>query len=364
MSKLFVTATGQNVGKTAFTVGLLSALRDELGDVGYMKPIGQRYVTRDGIRVDEDAALIMDIFDLSDDPSDISPIIVDRGFTREHLDLSRSDELALKVRRAFERIQECHDSVVLEGAGKSSVGECFGFSNMKVAEMVDAPVILLAEGGIGSTIDDCLLHALYLRQYGVNLLGVVINKVYKDKYDEIVDTTARGLEQRGLSVLGVIPYEPELSFPTLRMLSYEMDVERLTLKDQPEHDKNIGRMVVGTMKPHRTLGYMRRGELLITGGDREDTLIAVLCRSAMSLYEDSGFTVSGIVVTGGIRPHDSIIDVAEKLGILILMTEDDTYATLNKIRDLTVKLRPEDTKKLGRLIPLIKEHVDIERIMS
>ncbi len=364
MKNLFVTATERDVGKTAFTVGLLSLLREELGDVGYMKPIGQRYVVQDGMKVDEDVAVINSIFSYPDALEDMSPIVVDRDFTRKYLDLTGTDDLIERVMRGYHHISDRHGPVVMEGAGKCSVGECFGLSNMQAAKMTDSPVVLLAEGGIGSTVDACLLQMAYMKQYGVDVRGVIINKVYREKYDEIVEVTARGLERRGVPVLGVVPYEPVLSYPTLQIIMDELEVRRLTLKDQPDVDKNIGRIVVGAMKPHHALNYIRQGELLITGGDRGDILISVLCRSAMSLHDDTGFAVVGILVTGGMEPHQSILDVAERLGILVLATDQDTYNTVARIKGMRVKLRKGDDEKVEALVPLIREHIDLDRILG
>ncbi|MFO8059432.1 MAG: AAA family ATPase [Bacillota bacterium] len=364
MKDVFITATGQDVGKTAFTLGLISLLRENIGDVGYIKPIGQRYVVTDGAMVDEDVHLIDAVFDFGDDLKDMSPIIIERGFTRTHMDMHDSEELARQVIEAHGRIAANHPSVILEGAGSTSVGESFGLSNMRIAQMIGAPVIIVAEGGIGRTVDECMLHMAYLQRFDVRVLGVIINKVYREKMSEILDVTVPGLEQRGLPVLGVIPYEPLLLTPTLHLLMEELDVECLTMVDREVPDRNISRVVIGAMKPHHALDYIRRGELLITGGDREDILIAVLCRSAMSLHDRSRFAMSGIIVTGGIRPHESILRVAEKLGILILFTEADTYKIVTDIKGLTVKIRPEDREKLGSLLPLMRDNIDLDRIMN
>ena len=48
---LFVAATRQNEGKTTVSLGLLSAFHDICPPVGFMKPVGQRYVEVDDVRV-------------------------------------------------------------------------------------------------------------------------------------------------------------------------------------------------------------------------------------------------------------------------------------------------------------------------
>ena len=72
--KLFVAATRQNEGKTTISLGLLAALAELRPPVGFIKPVGQRYVEVDGVRVDEDVALMSAIFRLGDSLQDMSPV--------------------------------------------------------------------------------------------------------------------------------------------------------------------------------------------------------------------------------------------------------------------------------------------------
>ena len=56
--RIFVAATQQNDGKTTTALGLFSALRKRLGRIGFIKPVGQRFVEVDGHKIDEDTVLI------------------------------------------------------------------------------------------------------------------------------------------------------------------------------------------------------------------------------------------------------------------------------------------------------------------
>ena len=55
--KVFLAATGQNRGKTTTSLGLLAAIRDRGLRLGFVKPVGQRYLVVDGTRADEDAVI-------------------------------------------------------------------------------------------------------------------------------------------------------------------------------------------------------------------------------------------------------------------------------------------------------------------
>src|SRR4030095_129241 len=60
--RLFIAATQQNDGKTTMALGLFAALRKKLGRIGFIKPVGQRFIDVEGLRVDEDSVLIDQTF--------------------------------------------------------------------------------------------------------------------------------------------------------------------------------------------------------------------------------------------------------------------------------------------------------------
>ena len=50
-------------------------------------------------------------------------------------------------------------------------------SNAQVAKMLNAKVIIVASGGIGRPIDEISLNKALFEKVGVDILGVIINKV-------------------------------------------------------------------------------------------------------------------------------------------------------------------------------------------
>ena len=48
--KVFVAATMQDQGKTTVSLGLMAALNRLYPPVGFIKPVGQRYVTVEGVQ--------------------------------------------------------------------------------------------------------------------------------------------------------------------------------------------------------------------------------------------------------------------------------------------------------------------------
>ena len=69
MNKYVITSMHASAGKTSLIIGLAKALG---GNVGYIKPFGERLIYHKKRLWDYDAALIANIFQMDDDPEEMS----------------------------------------------------------------------------------------------------------------------------------------------------------------------------------------------------------------------------------------------------------------------------------------------------
>ena len=100
--RVFIAATRQNDGKTTTSLGLLAALQDHYGRVGYIKPVGQRFVEVAEHKIDEDTVLMDSVYQLNCPLVDMSPIAVEPDFTRKYLANANYDALVRKIEKAFD----------------------------------------------------------------------------------------------------------------------------------------------------------------------------------------------------------------------------------------------------------------------
>ena len=80
MESIYVVATGQHVGKTTMSLGLVSLLEAQGYTVRFFKPVGQQYVMHEGHKIDKDALLLQAAFGVEGALTDMSPILAPRGF--------------------------------------------------------------------------------------------------------------------------------------------------------------------------------------------------------------------------------------------------------------------------------------------
>src|SRR6476620_2765275 len=100
--RVFIAATRQNDGKTTTSLGLLAAIQNVYPRIGYIKPVGQRFVEVAEHKIDEDTVLMDSVYKLDCPLVDMSPIAVEPDFTRKYLENANYDALVKKIQKAFD----------------------------------------------------------------------------------------------------------------------------------------------------------------------------------------------------------------------------------------------------------------------
>jgi BioD-like phosphotransacetylase family protein len=217
---------------------------------------------------------------------------------------------------------------------------------------------MIAEGGIGRPIDEIALNQSLFKSEGVELAGVILNKVLPEKLEEIKSYVGRDLGYRGIPLLGVIPLQERLQGPTMRHIVDEIGAKLLCGEEYLENA--IYHIIIGAMNPQNALKYFKEGTLLITPGDREDLILAAM--SSHLMIRNEATYISGILLTGGIQPHETIVDMTKRSGIPVLIVDEDSYTAASKVHDLVAKVRPYEKKKIMLMKQLIREHVAVDAI--
>src|SRR6201996_5486143 len=191
--RVFIAATRQNDGKTTTSLGLIAALQKYFPRVGYIKPVGQRFVEVEEQKIDEDTVLMDAVYQMDCPLVDMSPIAVEPDFTRKYLQAANNEALVKKIQKAFDRVSWEKNFVLCEGSGHAGVGSVFDLSNARVAKILGAKVIIVSQGGIGKPIDEVSLNQALFEKEGVEIIGAIVNKVLDSKVDFITEFARRGL---------------------------------------------------------------------------------------------------------------------------------------------------------------------------
>ncbi len=356
--RVFIAATRQNDGKTTVALGLIGALQEHFPRIGYIKPVGQRFVEIEEQKIDEDTVLMDAVFRMNCPLVDMSPIAVEPDFTRKYLQASNNEVLVKRIHKAFDRVAWEKDFVLCEGSGHAGVGSVFDLSNAQVAKTLGCKVIIVSQGGIGKPIDEVALNQALFEKEGVEIIGVMLNKVLPDKVDYVTDFARRGLKRKGLELLGVLPFEPILGSPSMDLIREELHAE--LLNTPVTLNTMVDDVIIGAMGAHNAMQFFKRGVLLITPGDREDILLAAGA-ATMPQSEDK---MAGIVLTGGLRPNEAILKALQTLPIPVLLAKADSYQVASRVHNLTVKTRPNDAEKISLIRNLVAANVNVKKIIN
>ena len=354
--RIFIAATRMNDGKTTSSLGLYSALNDSQKKIGYIKPVGQRFIDINGEKIDEDCYLLNEIFDVATPMEAMSPIVVHKDFTKNFLEDSEIiyPKIVNRLCRAFDRAAYEKDYIIIEGTGHAGVGSVFNLSNAQVAKMLNAKVIIVASGGIGRPIDEISLNKALFEKAGVDILGVIINKVDPNKMDFIEHYTGKALKAMGLNLLGCIPTHPLLSEPSLSQITAEINAESLNSSSNTQTNK-ISKVIIGAKTALATIDDISDRTLIITPGDREDIIQACVKSKKASL-------LSGVLLTNAIRPTDPVLEKIQASPVPFFLSEDNSYTLISRMNKMNIKTQPKDQDKISIIKDIIQANIDLKEI--
>lgn len=351
---IFIAATGQNVGKTTLCLGILANLRKRYGRVGFIKPIGQQHVKIDDtINVDKDVLLFKKHFKLNSDWTDMSPVIIPSGFTREFLDEKISvDSLQQKIIHSFNKIYAENAFTIVEGTGHVGVGSIVNMNNAKVASDLGLDVVIIASGGLGSAHDELAMNITMCHHYHLKVQGVILNRVLDDKRDMIMDYIPKSLRKWNIPLIGCVPYNSFLNTPAIKDFESLFETSLLSgEKYRYRHFQNT-RLVAGSLDAYRQ--EMQPNELVITPASRGDIIHALLER-----HKESDFQC-GMILTSVHPPRSEILDEIKKADIPVLYVPLCSYDAMKMITGFIAKIRTEDVLKVEKAIKLVEEHVNFD----
>lgn len=366
MKNLFIAATEQHIGKTTSTLGILSYLKNCGYQIGYCKPVGQQFVSVDGLIADKDAVLFSKVIGFDINPDLHSPVILGKGATSAYLENPSDYQYEDRILEASKKLQASCDIVVYEGTGHPGVGSVVELSNADVAKLLNAGVVMIVEGGVGNTIDRLNLGLALFREKSVPILGVIVNKVIPEKKDKIAYLLKKKLDQMGIPLLGLLPYDQTLSFPI--MASIRRAVKGKVILNENKMANPVVDYIAGSLVDMEEFSSFEN-VLLVVSDNRLNEAIDKIVQISQSMNLEKS-PLSGVIVTGDGR-HDTTYtpsDLAKPYfvenQIPVVTTSLDTYGSVVKISRMEVKINARTPWKINRAVNLIKKHVNFDLLLN
>jgi phosphate acetyltransferase len=362
---LYLAPTGQGVGLTSVSLGLVRAF-DRLGlRVGFCKPISQ---SAEGL--ERSTLFVRRTSDL--EPPE--PIPFRRA---ESLEASgRRGHLLEEALERFESIQGV-EVVVVEGLVASSEEPWVGPLNAELARSLNAEVILISAAPRGDVQAFNERLELEARRYGgasdPKVLGVVVNKLNAPKVitgavrtswvepelDERLSAERLVREcpifnHEHFRLLGAIPWQPQLMQVRTRDVAEHLGAK---IVHAGEIDR---RRVLDVSLCARTVANithrLRPEALLIAPSDRDDVILAV------SMAALNGVPLAGFILTSEMEPNGAIMKLCARAfdtGLPVLRVTTDSYVTAARASTVDLEVPSDDLERIERVMESVAGHLDV-----
>jgi len=345
MKTIVVGSTHKSAGKTSLIVGLAKVAA---GSCGYMKPLGDRLLYRKKRLWDYDAALIANVFQLEGNPEEMT-----LGFEHAKLKYMYDAEgMKDKLSEMATCAGEGKDLLWVEAGESLAYGASVNLDAVSLAAFLNARLVLVAAGSESTIADDLAFVKRHVDVSGIDFAGVIVNKVRN--IEDYKSTHLDDITSLGIKVLGVVPYDAELTKISVGHLA-----ERLLAKvvaGEGGLSGKVSSIMVGAMSTNTALQnplFKKEHKLVITGGDRSDLILAAIESST-----------SGIILTNNVLPSSNIISKASERNIPLLLVPFDTYQTASQIESIDPLLVKDDSRKMEVLAQLVKEHITTSAIVG
>lgn len=340
--RVFIAATDQHSGKTTTSLLLMFLAAKRFKRVGFMKPVGQEYRQIKDIKVDKDAKLIAEVFGLQEHLPYMSPIVAHRTFTRDYLDgRMKPEDLIHHIRTCLEKLEKEFDFLVIEGTGHSGVGSVFGLSNAKVACLVDAPVVIVAGGGIGRVVDSVSLNLALYRQEGARVGAIWSNKLLPEKRDTALHYLSKAFEKDNLPVIGGLEYTPVLANAPLHAIA-RLFKAGLSGNEEAK-DRLVGEVQIGAASSQRVVDLLVDDTLLVIASTRDELMVTLSSLYHLPRYHKK---IAGMVIAGVVEVSPITQQILESSGIPYIRTQHNSSHVFTKLMDFIAKIDEGDRQKI------------------
>jgi phosphate acetyltransferase len=356
MNKAIYIATGEpESGKSLITLGLLRIILGRTKRVGYFRPIIENLVKG---QKDNHIDTVLSHFNLDMSYEECYALTV-QDVIQMKID-DKEEEIVDLIFKKYKELEERFDFILLEGTDFSGEAAFVELDlNAIIAKNLGAPVILVGTGK-GKTDEELIsnLHLAYdsFVEKEVRVLGVIANKVESENLPGMEEAISEKLSDE--IFVAAIPLINSLFNPTIKEIVYEIGAELVLGDDQVNNQ--VESFAVGAMQLRNFLTHLTENCLVITPGDRADIILATLQASISENYPK----IAGIVLTGGLVPEKSVIQLVKGLReiVPILTVDKGTFEVANEIGAIRSHIYPNNEQRIYTSLITFDNYVNMESL--
>lgn len=369
----FMSATGAGTGLTSVCLGLVRAL-EQLGvRVAFSKPIAQQF----GPDAEPERSTHLVNATLGLNPA--KPIKLSHA--QQQLALGQTDRLMEDIISIAQSSGEGADILIVEGLVPVADENYIAELNRNMAKALDADVILVSAKNKDSSaqLNERIKMTASLFG-GVNhksVIGCILNKVgapepasqqviAEEEPDEEAQRHAakpRSIEEleavlpvfqgENFKLLGAVTWNPLLVAPRTKDVADHLGASIINAGQLNE--RRVQSITVCARTMPNMLHTLKAGTLVVTPGDRDDILMA----SSMAAL--NGVPLAGVILTGGIKPEESVMQLCHSAfatGLPVLTSNLNTFSSAQLLNSMNTEVPADDVSRMESVMEAVASTIN------
>jgi len=350
IKSLYIASLQKNAGSLIVSMGLMELLKQHFGRVAVFRPVIEGGVDRDG-----DLSFLNEYFSLDTPYEDCIGISVRE--LESYVAQNKTHDLLELLIAKFNKLQREYDFILVEGLCRSSFSATIDFDvNLTIAKNIGSPLVAVLKGKGRSAEEieeDIRIEDEAIKNIGCVHFATFVNRISP----ELIQNLKKNSDSRPIYFL---PEIDELDKPTLRDVIKHLNCE-LILGEEKDLKRVMRGFKIAAMNTEHFIERIKDGDLVIVPGDRSDILIA----SFAALHSRNFPNISGLLLSGGLRPNPLILKLLggfESIHLPILLTKGDTWSTALEIERVPATITPKSERKISIAMGIFNSHTDLPQI--
>lgn len=350
---IFLSSLNERVGKTTLALGIILNLQEQGKKVGYFKPIGTPKAPFSN-KADPDVGLMQSCPSVPTTPYNLlSPVSIPDCYYVDFVDKDKKDEFLNTIKTSYQKVAQEYDYIIIEGAPSMKKFIRVGVDDITIAQELGLDeIVYIEKESSDKSIDNLFFTKRYLDSRNINIKGIIFNKIDQEYFARIREVEENHISRYNIPLIGIIGKNIDLMSPRVDELQAAIGGKLLNESARLALDNRVENYLIGAMGPQAAVKYLRNVKNVgfITGGDRSDLAITALQEQ-----------VSCLILTGFIKPDNSVITKGIENNIPILLSPSDTYTTLRNIERVRAGITPEE---LHIVSDLVKDPLDWDTLLK
>lgn len=352
-NNLYIAASEAQAGKSLIAMGFMELLSRHVKRIGFFRPI-----VRSEEEMDSHIKLIAQRYKLPFSYDSMYGMTSNQAFG--FIQDGDQDSLLTGVLNKYKKLERECDFILIEGTDFRGTLVSFEFDmNARFANNLGAPILAVINGN-GKTINEIgeSIHVVRdtLSNEKCTQIGTCINRI--DEHDiasikELLDKFGKAGE-----INFALPEKSILQKLTMRQVVKAVKASHIYGNDDALN-YDIMDFKVAAMNLEHILENVSDQVLIITPGDRTEILIGLL----MSMIADNFPKISGVLLTGGIKPSAQVKRLMEgvrQIPLAVYGVNTDTYDTAMAVSKIHPVLTPENERRLTTALSHFEANVDVD----